>query len=279
VGCHRGVRCIPTTGWSVALAAALTQAERRTPHRPRHAYGARRVRIRGGCSVSSFGRCSADRIGFGGRGVARAMPSQQQTRIRLLTVCGSLQARSANRAALVVASSVAAARGATVEDFERLAGIPAFDADRGDERIDVVEDWRRRIESADVVLVAAPEYAGGLAGAVKNAFDWLVASGSIYHKPVGVISAGTTGGQHARHTMAQTLTWQGAYVVAELGITAPRTKSDDDGRLTDAPTVAAISSLTEVVLAAAVMPATETVALARRVVGALDIDTAHHPVG
>jgi NAD(P)H-dependent FMN reductase len=197
------------------------------------------------------------------------MADQQQPRVGLLTVCGSLQARSANRAALAVASSVAAARGATVDDFDRLAAIPAFDADRGDERIDVVDDWRRRVGSADVVLVAAPEYAGGLAGAVKNAFDWLVGSGSVYRKPVGVISAGTSGGQHARRMMAQTLTWQGAYVVGELGIAAPRTKSDDDGRFTDAPTVSAISSLTEVLLAAAVMPETEVVALARQVVDAL----------
>ncbi len=72
--------------------------------------------------------------------------------------------------------------------------------------------------------------------ALKNAFDWLVGSGDIYRKPVAVISAGTSGGRYARQAMAQTLTWQGAYVVAELGITGPRTKSDDQGRVTDVPT-------------------------------------------
>ena len=190
-------------------------------------------------------------------------------------MCGSLQERSANRAAIAVASSVAGAWGATVDDFDSLADIPAFNADRDDEHIAVVEDWRRRVDTAAVVLVAAPEYAGGVAGAVKNAFDWLVGSGNMYRKPVGVISAGTSGGQHARRMMTQTLTWQGAYVVAELGITAPRTKSDDEGRFTDAPTLAAISSLTELLLGAAAMPATDLVDLARRLVGSLGIDAAH----
>ena len=121
------------------------------------------------------------------------MCNQRHPGVRLLTVCGSLQERSANRAAIAVASSVAVARGATVDDFHRLADVPAFNVDRDDNHIDVVEDWRHRVDTADVVLVAAPEYAGGVAGAVKNAFDWLVGSGNMYRKPVAVISAGTSG--------------------------------------------------------------------------------------
>ena len=205
------------------------------------------------------------------------MRHQEQPEVRLLTVCGSLQRRSANRAALEVASSVALGQGAIVDDFDRLAEVPAFDADRDDEHIDVIEDWRQRINSADVVLVAAPEYAGGVAGAVKNAFDWLVGSGTMYRKPVGLISAGTSGGAHARQTMAQTLTWQGAYVVAELGIAAPRTKSDDVGRITDGPTLAAISSLAERLLGVAATPGRELVDLAGHVVSSLGVDTDHIP--
>src|SRR5262249_55911323 len=148
-----------------------------------------------------------------------------RTAIQLLTVCGSLQRRSANRAALEAVASVAISAGAVVDDFDRLAEIPAFDTDDVDEPVEAVEEWRRRVRAADVVLVAAPEYAGGLAGGIKNAFDWLVGSGDMYRRPVAVISAGTSGGEHARREMAQTLTWQGAYVVGELGIAAPRTKS------------------------------------------------------
>jgi NAD(P)H-dependent FMN reductase len=193
-----------------------------------------------------------------------------------LALCGSLQAVSANRAAVDVVTTVAVAAGATVDVFDRLGDIPAFDAEaeRG-APIDVIGDWRRRVRAADVVVVAAPEYAGGLAGAVKNAFDWLVGSGELYRKPIAVMSAGTSGGWHARRQMAQTVTWQGAYVVAELGIAAPRSKSDASGRFTDETTVAAIASLTHSALATPDMTGDQHVALARRVLGSLDVETTH----
>jgi chromate reductase, NAD(P)H dehydrogenase (quinone) len=203
------------------------------------------------------------------------MRVEQRPQISLLTVCGSLQVRSANRAALEAASAVAVAAGALVDVFDRLAEVPAFDPDRNDEPIAVIDEWQRRVTAADVVLIAAPEYAGAVAGAVKNAFDWLVGSGGMYRKPVAVVSAGTSGGPNARRMMIQTLTWQGAYVVAELGIAAPRTKSDQVGRLTDEPTLAAITSLTDVLLGAPDMAADELVALASRVVGSLGIDVVH----
>jgi NAD(P)H-dependent FMN reductase len=193
---------------------------------------------------------------------------------RLLTVCGSLQAVSLNRAALDVASAAAVAAGASVDDFEKLAEVPPFDADRSEEPIPVVEEWRARVRTADMVLVAAPEYAGAVAGAVKNAFDWLVGSGELYRKPVAVLSAGTTGGYHARRMMAQTLTWQGAYVLAEVGIASARTKFDA-GRLRDESTEAAIGSLIRALLAAPTMGVKEVVERATKVVGSLDIEITH----
>jgi NAD(P)H-dependent FMN reductase len=165
---------------------------------------------------------------------------------RIVSVCGSLSTRSANRAALDVATAAARSRGADVDDFDRLADLPAFDPEGHDRP--VVADWRSRVAHADAVLVAAPEYAGGVAGLVKNAFDWLVGNGELYGKPVAVISAGTSGGEHARGDLARTTSWQGTSVVADLGIAAPRTKSDADGRITDEPTLAAIDELVEVLL-------------------------------
>jgi NAD(P)H-dependent FMN reductase len=48
-------------------------------------------------------------------------------------------------------------------------------------------------------------------------------------KPVAVVSAGTAGGPFARQMLIQTLTWQGAHVVAQIGIAAPRTKVQRGG--------------------------------------------------
>jgi NAD(P)H-dependent FMN reductase len=192
--------------------------------------------------------------------------------VRLLTVCGSLQRRSANRALLDALTSHARAAGAVVDGFAALADVPAFDPDREDDAIPAVDEWRRSVAGADAVVIAAPEYAGALAGAVKNALDWLVGGGQLYRKPVAVLSAGSTGGSNARRMLAQTLTWQGALVVADLGVAAPRTKSDDAGRLTDPATLDALDAVVEAVVAAPAMAPADVVALARRVVGALGVD-------
>jgi hypothetical protein len=50
--------------------------------------------------------------------------------------------------------------------------------------------------------------------------------------------------------------------VAELGITAPRTKSDDDGRLIDDATLEAIAAVTDALLRATAMAPDELAALA-----------------
>jgi chromate reductase len=163
----------------------------------------------------------------------------------VLTVCGSLQAVSANRAALDVASEAARARGATVADFDALAAIPAFNPDLDDPAPDPVTRWRTALADHDTVIIAAPEYAGALPGALKNALDWIVGSGQFYGKPVALITAGSTGGHLCRAMLVQTLTFQGARIVAELAIAAPRTKSDAAGRFTDPATLVAIAAVVD----------------------------------
>jgi chromate reductase, NAD(P)H dehydrogenase (quinone) len=192
--------------------------------------------------------------------------------LRILTVCGSLQRLSANRAAIDVASGFWGTDVA-VEEFADLVRIPPFDPDAvADTEVD---EWRARLAAADAVLFASPEYAGAIAGTLKNALDWIVGSGELYAKPVGVISAGTSGGVHARRMTIQTLTWQGAHVVAELGITMPRSKTDDDGAFVDGPTIAAINSLAATLVAASTMASQQRLALVHDVVRAAGVDEAH----
>lgn len=191
---------------------------------------------------------------------------------RVLTVCGSLQRVSANRSALDVAHRFLADI-AEVDGYSDLSKLPAFNPDV--DANDVVIDWRARLAGVDAVLLASPEYAGAIAGTLKNALDWIVGSGELYTKAVAVMSAGTSGGVHARQMLIQTLTWQGAHVVADLGISAPRTKSDLQGGITDGPTVAAIETLCTVLCGAVLMSAHDRLALTRAVVSSAGVDQGH----
>ena len=110
---------------------------------------------------------------------------------------------------------------------------------------------------------------------IKNALDWIVGSGELYTKPVAVISAGTSGGVYARQMMIQTLTWQGAHVVAELGIASPRPKSDADGQFVDDATITEIERLAALLVEVLALDAGDRLALVRAVVDAAHVDPGH----
>jgi chromate reductase len=166
---------------------------------------------------------------------------------RVLLVCGSLQRSSANRAGLDVARTALSASGVVVTTFSGLGAIPPLNLDCGDHPGEAVLAFRAEIGAADAVLIAAPEYAGAIARVVKNALDWIVGSSDLYGKPVALLSAGTTGGVFARRDLVRTLSWQGAHVIASLGIEAANTKSasnsDGSRRIADPKTLAEIGAL------------------------------------
>ncbi len=191
-----------------------------------------------------------------------------------MCVCGSLQARSANRAVLDVVVAEMVGVGATVDRYDALERLPPFNPDNDDPG-DAVRAWRSRIAGAAAVVIASPEYAGSLAGVVKNALDWIVGSGELYRKPVGLVSAGTSGGHHARRALVQTLTWQGAHVAASLGIDVPRTKSDADGVITDPQTITDLGAFAHLVVQVATRDARWRLDLVRAVVADAGVDPEH----
>jgi chromate reductase len=150
-----------------------------------------------------------------------------------------------------VVEADARAAGAEVVTDAILADLPPFRPQLVDTPPASVAAFRQQIAAADAVVIASPEYAGGIAGTLKNALDWVVGNGDLYGKPVGALAAGSTGGVHALAQLALTLGYQGAVVVAELGIAAPKTKVDADGRYRDPDTLSALRDLTAAVLNAA----------------------------
>lgn len=194
--------------------------------------------------------------------------------VNMATWCGSLGPGSANASAIEVAAEHLGLAGIGVEAIVGLESIPAFRADHADDAAASVVELRSVIERVDGVLLAAPEYAGGVAGVVKNALDWLVGSASLHHKPIVVISAGTTGGEFAIDQLVRTLSWQGALTVATLGIASPRTKVDESGAFTDPPTILAIQDCADALAAAVIGTPADRRAMVTAVVTRHGIDPA-----
>lgn len=110
--------------------------------------------------------------------------------MRLLTVCGSLQARSTNRSLLDRAVAIAPP-GVVVSAYGELEQLPAFnpDIEATGSAPAVVERLRAAVAAADALLVAVPEYGYSMPGALKNAVDWLIGSGELERKVVGTVAS------------------------------------------------------------------------------------------
>lgn len=163
--------------------------------------------------------------------------------MRLGLLSGSFRAESANQAALRVVDRAARVDEVVCEWIAGLELLPNFDPTQVDTAPDVVVRFQDQLRDLDGLLIAAPEYAAGVAGSTKNALDWLVGAAAIYQTPVGIISAGTTGGTLAIDQLVRTLSWQGAWPMATLGIAAPQPKMSE-GEFVDEAVISELNEFT-----------------------------------
>ncbi len=109
--------------------------------------------------------------------------------MRVLAVCGSLQAASTNLALLRAVVRLAP-QTMVVTLSDELRSLPHFNPDLEQQGVPpAVQRWRSALAGSDVVLFASPEYGHSLPGALKNGIDWLIGSGELNQKPVALTCA------------------------------------------------------------------------------------------
>lgn len=81
-----------------------------------------------------------------------------------------------------------------VELFDGLSNLPYFDPNPENENsyASVIE-FRKKIQSADGILICTPEYVFSLPGILKNALEWTVSSTVFTDKPAALITASSSG--------------------------------------------------------------------------------------
>ena len=109
--------------------------------------------------------------------------------MKVLGICGSLQARSGNLALLkTVAESLPP--GVEFVLFDGLRHLPHFNPDIEASGVpESVTAWRLALAASDAVLIASPEYGFSLPGVVKNGIDWVIGSGELEQKVVAITAA------------------------------------------------------------------------------------------
>jgi NAD(P)H-dependent FMN reductase len=137
----------------------------------------------------------------------------------ITALCGSLRAASMN-AALLRATARIASPGIQVRIFDGLALLPLFNPDLETRAPEPVLALRESIESCDAVLIASPEYAHGVTGALKNALDWLVSFEGFVGKPVAIFNASPRS-VHADASLREILVTMSARLVEEACLVLP----------------------------------------------------------
>ena len=171
----------------------------------------------------------------------------------LLTVAGSLRTGSSNAALLAAVELIAPAE-VTVSAYAELGSLPAFNPDIEENAARVpsaVSHWRMALTAADMVLISTPEYAHGLPGALKNALDWVVGSGELVGKPVGVVNPSASS-RFAFPQLIEVLTVMSATVVpaATVVLDLPRRGLDAADLAADVTIAASLGGVISALLAA-----------------------------
>ena len=136
--------------------------------------------------------------------------------MRLLAISGSLRLASTNTAALEALAKLAP-EGVKILVYRDLATLPPFNPDDDAEdtpKPEPVATLRALVDASDALVIAAPEYAHGLPGALKNALDWLVASETFAGKPTALINTSPRA-FHAQASLREILSTMAARLTPE----------------------------------------------------------------
>ena len=142
-------------------------------------------------------------------------------------------------------------QGVTMELFD-LTHIPLYNADIEAPLPPIVAEFKKKIEQADAIIIATPEYNYSFSGVLKNAIDWASRpknDNSFAAKPGAILGAsnGRFGTVRAQHHLRQVCTAIDLRVLnsPEVMVSNAKTAFDAEGNLIDEKAVQKISKLLE----------------------------------
>jgi|SRR5208282_4063225 len=179
----------------------------------------------------------------------------QETPIKILAFAGSLRNDSYNKHLLQAAARLLP-KSTELEIFG-IENIPLYNQDvelRG--MPESVKEFKVKIENANAVLIATPEYNHSYPGVLKNAIDWAsrpYGNNSFNNKPTTIISAspGQFGGITAQDQLKHVLLALNTHLVTQPAVivSMAQQKFDENGNLTDPTTAQSLKQLLENLIA------------------------------
>jgi FMN reductase len=172
--------------------------------------------------------------------------------VKFVGISGSLRPGSYSYLALEEAVRRLAALGAEVEILDlRQLNLPFCTGEQEYPDYPDVELLRSRVQKADGLILATPEYHGSLSGVLKNALD-LMSFDQLSGKMTGLISVlGGQSNSNALNDLRVIMRWVHAWVIPEqVAIGQAWNAFDSEGKLKDAKLAERIDRFAESLLEA-----------------------------
>ncbi|MCY7323310.1 MAG: NAD(P)H-dependent oxidoreductase [Phormidesmis sp. CAN_BIN36] len=155
--------------------------------------------------------------------------------VKVVAIGGSLRSGSSTYLALQQAVDRLTALGAEVTLLDlRTLNLPFCDG--GDDYSDYPDVTRLQnaVKEADAIVLASPEYHGGVSGVLKNALD-LMSFEEMAGKVTGLISVlGGQSNSNALNDLRLIMRWVNAWVIPEqIGVAQAWQAFGEDGKLLD----------------------------------------------
>jgi len=165
---------------------------------------------------------------------------------RVLAICGSVRASSANLFLLQHLQGIIGAR-AGVTIYTSLDALPHFNPDLDkDLPPAAVAAFRKEVAEADGVIICSPEYVFSMPAVLKNALEWLVSTTVLQDKPLAVITAGASAASALESIVKVTGTLGAALTLqTQIAVAGARGKINPEGAILDEQLVKNLEQLAD----------------------------------
>jgi len=154
--------------------------------------------------------------------------------MKILTISGSVRKNASNVKLLEALPFVFPKY--QFSRFKKLEELPLFHADLQDQPLPpVVDEWKAAILTADAMVICTPVYLYNLPALLKNALEWVTASGELYNKRVLAMTftPNPPRGEKAMQSLSWSLQALNANIVAQLALYQTEISFDKNDQLVD----------------------------------------------
>lgn len=138
--------------------------------------------------------------------------------MHILAISGSASAKSSNTELLEVIHDHFKEVNA-IEVYSQIRDFPLFQPEKLEETLpNIIQSFKRKLLEADAVIICTPEYTHNIPAVLKNALEWITASGELAQKKVLPITftPHEPRGKYAMESLLNSLKTMDAKIVTQL---------------------------------------------------------------